>query len=355
MKIPVQTRRQLLQSTSALMLATLLPGCAALQGGRSNRRPVAFADIPRSEYGFATTADEVAAAYDLRGKTILVTGCNSGLGYESLRTFAARGAHVIGTARTAEKAAQACQSVAGKTTPVVCELSSMESVAACADTVQKLLARDDEALDVLMCNAGIMALPKLEQMTLQVDGKPVVLEKQFVVNHLGHYLLARRLLPQLLAALAGRVVMVSSGGYTLAPAGGIQFDNLSYAQGYQPFKAYGQSKLANILMANELSRRYFADGLTANSIAPGVVATNLGRYISGKMRDPDKPLGKGQKWPDQGAATQVYAAIDTRLADVSGYYFEDCNPVELRGPYATDAALAERLWQVSEQLVKNYQ
>ena len=89
-------------------------------------------------------------------------------------------------------------------------------------------------------------------------------------------------------------------------------------------------------------------------MAPGVVATNLGRYISGKMRDPDKPLGKGQKWPDQGAATQVYAAIDTRLADVSGYYFEDCNPVELQGPYATDADLAARLWDESERLVAGY-
>jgi NAD(P)-dependent dehydrogenase (short-subunit alcohol dehydrogenase family) len=107
-------------------------------------------------------------------------------------------------------------------------------------------------------------------------------------------------------------------------------------------------------MAKELTRRYFATGITANAIAPGVVATNLGRYITGEMRDPDEPLGKGQKWPDAGAATQVYVATDPRLANVSGYYFEDCNPAELRGDYANDAALAEKLWQISAQLVQPF-
>jgi len=350
MQITTQTRRQLLQSTAALAVTASLPGCAALPGAQRPRQPVTFVDIPRSEYGFATTADEVLASLDLTGTTVLVTGCNSGLGYESLRSLAAHGAHVIGTARTQAKAEQACASVTGNTTPVVCELTSMASVVACADAVQTLLARNKESLDVLMCNAGIMALPELEQ----VDVNGVVLEKQFVVNHLGHFLLTRQLLPLLAAAPQGRIVMVSSGGYSLAPTGGIQFDNLSGAAAYQPFKAYGQSKLANILMASELTARYFDEGITANSIAPGVVATNLARYISGKMRDPDKPLGKGQKWPDQGAATQVYVAADPRLANVSGYYFEDCNPVELKGPYATDSALAQQLWQVSEELVSSY-
>jgi NAD(P)-dependent dehydrogenase (short-subunit alcohol dehydrogenase family) len=337
------TRRAVLQSGSLLALGSMLPGCASTA---KRGAPVAFADIPRSDYGFETTAADVAAGYDLSGMTVLITGCNSGLGYESMKSLAGRGAHVIGTARTAEKAKTACDSVEGRTTPLVCELTDMDSVVRCANAVNGIA----EPIDVLMCNAGIMALPELEQ----VDVNGVTLEKQFVVNHLGHYLLTRRLLPQVMDADKPRIVMLSSSGYTLAPKEGIVFDNLSWSEGYQPFKAYGQTKLANALMAKDLSRRYFADGLDANAVHPGLVGTNLGRYISGKPRDPDEPLRKGFKTPEQGAATQVYVAIDTRLADASGYYFEDCNPSEMKGANASDMELASQLWDVSEQLVRAY-
>lgn len=336
-------RRYLLQAAVALAAtASLPPSLGAAE--------IAFADIPRSSYGFATTCDEVAAGYDLSGLTVLITGCNSGLGYESMRTLAAHGAHVIGTARNREKAQEACASVAGKTTPLACELTDMQSVVDCAAAVHAL----DMPIDVLMCNAGIMALPKLEQVTILVDGKPVLLEKQFVVNHLGHYLLTRRLLPRVEAAPAGRIVMLSSTGYTLAPKEGIQFDNLSGEQGYKPFTAYGQTKLANALFSLELSRRYADSSLTSNAVHPGMVATDLGRYITGKPRDPNAPLRKGFKTPVQGAATQVYCAIDRRLKGVSGYYFEDCNPVQMQGPNPADMALAARLWEVSEGLVQGY-
>ncbi len=332
-------RRSMLQASMAAAVATSLPRTLFANG-------IAFADIPRSDFGFATTCDEVVAGHDLSGKVILVTGCNSGLGYDSLRSLAAAGAHVIGAARTMEKAEKACASVAAKTTPVVCELTDMDSVAQCAQDVQSL----GKPLDVLMCNAGIMALPKLEQ----VDVNGVMLEKQFVVNHLGHHLLTRLLMNQVLAAPAGRVVTVSSSGHALAPKGGILFDNLSGDDGYQAFKAYGQSKLANILMTNELTARY-AGGesrFTANATHPGLVATNLGRYMRrGKPRDPDAPLREGMKTSPQGAATQVYVSIDPRLDGVSGYYFGDCNPEETKGEYATDPALAKRLWEVSDELV----
>jgi NAD(P)-dependent dehydrogenase (short-subunit alcohol dehydrogenase family) len=267
-----------------------------------------------------------------------------------MRTFAAHGAHVIGTARTLAKAQEACASVTGKTTPLACELTDMQSVVDCANAVSAL----DLPLDVLMCNAGIMALPKLEQVPITVAGKPVLLEKQFLVNHLGHHLLTRRLLPQVAAAPAGRVVVLSSIGYTLAPKEGIQFDNLSGENGYKPFTAYGQSKLANALFAMELSRRHAGSSLTANAVHPGMVATDLGRHITGKPRDPNAPLRKGFKTAAQGAATQVYCAIDRRLKGVSGYYFEDCNPAQMEGPNPADAALAARLWQVSEMLVQDY-
>jgi len=338
------SRRYFIKSSAGLALMSALPGCASLS--TPGRTPVAFADIPRSEYGFATTADEVLADIDLSGKTVLITGCNSGLGYQSMRAMAAKGAHVIGTARTQEKADTACKSVQGMTTPLVCELTNMDSVVACADAVNKIGA----PIDILICNAGVMALPKLEQ----VDVSGVMLERQFVINHLGHYLLTRKVLPQVQAADTPRIVMVSSLGYTLAPEGGIQFDNLSGDNGYQAFKNYGQTKLANILFAKELDRRYFDAGISSNAIHPGLVSTNLGRYITGRMPDPNKPLRKGQKTAVQGASTQVYVGTDPRLEGVSGFYFEDCNPVATKGGYADDPALALKLWDVSEELVQAY-
>jgi NAD(P)-dependent dehydrogenase (short-subunit alcohol dehydrogenase family) len=325
-------RRDFIAAGSTLAAASMLP--APLWAG--------IEDIPVSPYGFDTTAEEVARGIDLTGKTMLVTGCNSGLGYESMRVMAAQGAHVIGTARTYEKAETACNSVEGRATPLVCELTDFESIVACADAVNEM----DEPLDILMCNAGIMALPKLEQ----VNG----IEKQFVVNHLGHYILTRRVLGLVEAAPAGRIVILSSIGYKNAPKEGIQFDNLSGEVGYSPFTAYGQTKLANALFSLELARRYEDTNLTSNAIHPGMVATNLGRYITGKPRDPDAPLRKGFKSVDQGASTQVYVAIDPKLAGVSGYYFEDCNPVDPTGPHMHDYELAAKLWDVSEEMTADY-
>ncbi len=325
-------RRKVLLSGSALAASAFLP--THLWAG--------IEDVPRSDYGFETTADDVVQSIDLNGKTAVITGCNSGLGLESMRAMAKQGAHVIGTARTMEKAQTACDSVDGQTTPLVLELTDFDSVVACADQISAL----DEPIDVLMCNAGIMALPKLEQ----VNG----LEKQFVVNHLGHYILTRRLLPKVEAADASRIVMVSSIGYKNAPKEGIQFDNLGWDEGYSPFTAYGQTKLANALFSRELARRYEGNKVTSNSIHPGLVATNLGRYITGKPRDPNEPLRDGFKTVNQGASTQVYVAVDPRLDGVSGYYFEDCNPVEPEGPHMHDDALALKLWDVSEEITGDY-
>ena len=325
-------RRTLIQTGSAVGLVALRPSSVWAD----------LSDVPHSDYGFATTADEVVADLDLSGQTVLITGCNSGLGYESMRVMVARGAHVIGTARTMTKAQDACASVGGKTTPLVCELTDFDSVVECSNQVQAL----NLPLDALMLNAGIMAPPKLEQ----VNG----LEKQFVVNYLGHYLMTRRLLSQVDAAPAGRIVNLSSIAYKNAPKEGILFDDLSGEAGYNPFKFYGQSKLATALFSRELARRYADANFTSNSVHPGMVATNLGRYITGKMRDPEAPLRKGFKTADQGASTQVYVAADPRLAGVSGYYFEDCNPVVPDSPLMEDDALALKLWDVSEELTAAY-
>ena len=201
-------------------------------------------------------------------------------------------------------------------------------------------------LDVLMCNAGIMGLPKLEQ----VNG----IEKQFVVNHLGHFILTTRLLSQVEAAAEGRIVMVSSIGYQNAPNAGIEFNNLSGNRSYKPFTAYGQTKLANALFAFELARMYEGTSLSANAIHPGLIATNLARYITGKPRDPNEPLRKGFKTVEQGAATQVYVATHPNLKGVSGYYFEDCKPVVPTGLHMSDEILAAQLWAVSQALTAPY-
>ena len=297
---------------------------------------------PRSPFTRRSTAEEVTEGLDLTGKTALITGCNSGLGLETMRVLAMRGAHVIGAARTLEKAKEATQSVKGKVTPVACELSDFDSVVACANTVTAL----DTPIDMLICNAGIMALPKLEQK--------YGLELQFVTNHLGHFLLVNRLLPKVIDADAGRIVMLSSAAHMQAPKEGIQFDNLSGENGYTAWRAYGQSKLANALFALDLSERLKDTTVTANSLHPGVIATNLGRNMSGLFSlTIGLLLAPTMRSIPQGAATQCYVATSPDLAGVSGYYFADSN-VKTPSKHARNKDMARKLTEVSEQIVSRY-
>lgn len=319
----------------------LLAGSAAVAAGCSEDAPPDRpSGVPVGEFNADSTAEEVTAGIDLSGKTALVTGCNSGLGYETMRVLALRGAHVIGTGRTLEKAETACASVAGETTPLVLELSDFDSVAACAAGVTAV----GRPLDMLICNAGIMALPELQQ----VYG----LERQFVVNHLGHFLLVNRLREIVEAAPQGRITVVSSSGYQWAPEAGIEFDNLSGAVGYEPNRAYGQSKLANGLFAFELARRYAGTSVTANAVHPGVINTNLGRHFEKWKLFIAGLIGwTFMKSVEAGAATTCYVAAHPALAGVSGHYFADCNP-EVPGPAMRDPELAARLWKVSEELTE---
>lgn len=287
------------------------------------------------KFGKSSTAEHVTEGLDLHGKVALVTGVNSGIGLETMRVLELRGAHVIGTSRTLEKAEAACRSVKGTATPLACELEDQASIRACARDVAKL----GRPLDIVIANAGIMALPKLE--------KVAGIEKQFATNHLGHFLLVNLLRPQL--AEAGRVVVVSSSAHFQAPSGGIDFDNLSGDRGYGAFRAYGQSKLANVLFANALARR-LGPSRTANSLHPGVIGTNLARsmnpIVSGLLGLLMRPFGKTIP---QGAATTCYVATRPELAGVTAKYFSDC-AVAKPSRHAGDEALAERLWDVSEKL-----
>jgi NAD(P)-dependent dehydrogenase (short-subunit alcohol dehydrogenase family) len=303
-------------------------------------------DAPRSTFPPDATAEDVTAGIDMSGKTVVVTGCNSGIGLETMRVLALRGAHVIGTARTLERGQEACASVQGKATPIVLELSDFDSVVACAAQIRAL----DTPIDVLICNAG-MLLNELQQ----VRG----LEIQFVVNHLGHFILTNRVLDLVTAAPQGRVVVVGSMSHRQVPPGGIQFDNLS-GQGWER-QSYGHSKLANGLFSLELSKRLASTTATSNSLHPGVVQTNIMRSLN--FTPPPAPPGGSAprqggggfafEQPAQGAATSCYLASNPALAGVTGLYFVDCNPAE-QSDHQKDAAMAAKLWQVSADLTRQY-
>jgi len=340
-------RRNFVIGAGAVVVAGGIAGSYALrrrvQGGAEVARPPG---VPLSPFDAESTAEEVTAGIDLTGKTVLVTGATSGLGLETMRVLALRGAHVVGTGRTLEKAKAACDSISGRTTPVALELERWDTIVSATDLIKTL----GMPIDMLICNAGIMALPELEQ----VYG----LEKHFVVNHLGHFLLVNRLLPQVQAAEQGRVVVVSSMGYQWAPAGGIEFDNLSGERGYDPNKMYGQSKLANGLFSLELSRQLREAGSTAtsNAVHPGVILTNLGRHFDPWKRTVSKLIGwTFMKSIPEGAATTCYVATAPALASISGQYFENCNPVvPMPGKRMDDLVLAQKLWQTSTDLVSEY-
>jgi NAD(P)-dependent dehydrogenase (short-subunit alcohol dehydrogenase family) len=327
------TRREVVQTGSVaaiLAAAGLSPANAGLS------------EVPASPFNSGSTAEDVTAGLDLSGKTVLITGVNSGMGLETMRVLAMRGAHVLGTARTKEKAETACKSVEGKTTPLVCELTDFASVAACANAAKAV----GKPIDVLICNAGVMALQELQQ----VNG----IEKHFVVNHLGHFVLVNHLLDTVRASKQGRIVMISSFGYEKAHEDGIEFDNLSGERDYDHRRAYAQSKLANLLFTRSLSKMLSGSNATANAVDPGIVDTNLKRHFGWFMSIASFVFGSFiAKTTAEGASTACYLATNPNLAEVSGQYFTDCQVTETNDN-ARDDELATKLWDVSVELTKPY-
>ena len=333
-------RREFLYGTTALTLP-VLAGCD------NSDEPVASIDLnyPVSPFGAKSTAEEVTLGLDLTGKTAVVTGCNSGLGYETMRVLAMRGAHVIGTGRNLEKASKACSSVSGKTTPVALELSNFDSIVECTNAIAQLTL----PIDILVCNAGINTFSDLEL----VNG----VERTFAVNHLGHFLLVNRLMPLLRESRESRIVHVSSkSAYVQAPNVGIDFDNLKGEGAFDYWEAYGRSKLANALFSIELSTRLKGSSITSNALHPGLVQTNIARNAPVILRTAfDWFGGLISKSIEEGAATQVYVATNPNLKEVSGAFFEDCNPVNVSGDhFLFDKAMAERLWTTSEKMIESY-
>jgi len=341
------TRREFIARSIGLSLAglALLSSCSLMANIPKIPKLAKLQGYMRNKFDADSTAEEVTIGLDLSDKTILVTGANSGLGFETMRVLALRGAHVLAAARNMEKATKAASSVVGHVTPIVCELTDFESVVQCAESVEKYSA--GKPLDALICNAGIMGGDDLQTTR--------GLEKQFVVNYLGHFLLAQRLLPQLKAAPQGRIVLVSSGLYTKAPAAGIELENLTGKKSYDRFTAYGQSKLAMALFAVEFSHRFSQGSVTANALYPGVIQTNLFRNMPWYIRL-GMTLGGWafMKTVEEGAATQCYVASHPSLDKISGLLFADCNPVVPEGSHLANRELSKKLWQVSLELTKEY-
>jgi NAD(P)-dependent dehydrogenase (short-subunit alcohol dehydrogenase family) len=289
-------------------------------------------------FGYGSTAESVTSGLSLAGKTILVTGCNSGLGREACRVFALRGALVLGTARTKEKATRACAAFPGKAIGYACELSDPASVRGCVAAIKA----EGHHLDAIICNAGIMMLPRLE--------KSYGYELQFFTNYIGHFILVTGLLD--LLTDEGRVVTLSSEGHRQAPREGIAFANLSGDKGYKPLEAYGQSKFALLLLAKELQRRFAGTGKTAYAVHPGVVRTNLARSLGPVLSRVLAAIGPlFFKSVEEGAATEVFAAVSPMALPLAGNYFADSNVKKPRAD-SEDAILALRLWDESERIVE---
>lgn len=327
-------RRQFLKLSGALLATPAVASC-----GHSK---LPDTDVPRSNFGEDSTAEAVTEGIDLGGRIALVTGCTSGIGYETMRVLALRGAYVLGTSRSLSRAEQATASVTGVTSPLALDLGDPQSVIECAAQVRSLR----EPIDILVCNAGYRGGGNEREL---IGG----VEKHFAINHLGHFLLVNRLLDRLYFGWQARIVVVASRtSYTDAPQQGILFDDLAMTDGYSDALAYGHSKLANVLFAEGLARRLRGTRITANSLHPGVINTDIDRNLNPVLR-----FGFGVltalvgKSVEQGAATSCFVATNPMLDTTSGAYFEDCNAVTVEDSHHGDTAMADRLWDVSETLL----
>jgi len=303
---------------------------------------------PLNQYTKESTAEDVSEGLDLGGQIALVTGGTAGIGLETVRVLALRGAHVLATGRSLAKVEQACQGIAGKVTPLALELTDLDSVNRCAARV----VEQGLTPTIVICNAGMMNFGELEL----VAG----IEKQFFANFLGHFVLVNNLLPAMLAQGVGRFVHVSSDtAYKDSPKSrpreGIDFDNLRGEGLYDGGQAYGRSKLANALFSFALARRLKGTGLTSNALHPGSVLTNISHSAPAEIRQQIAEWAHRLRTVEQGAATQVYLATSPDLNGVSGRFFEVCNPVNLSFPhFLYDPALAEKLWCVAEEMAGEY-
>jgi len=292
-------------------------------------------------------ASQSVEPVDLKGKTAIVTGANTGIGYITAKELAKMGANVIIACRDPQRSSDALARLKSETgndniEALPLDLNSLASVRSFAKEFQQR----NQPLNLLINNAGIMALP--ERQTTE-DG----FEKQIGVNHFGHFLLTTLLLDDLKKGVPSRVVNVSSEGHKLAR---FDLENLQFEKpgSYGSWTAYGNSKLANILFAAELQKRMTAEGVdvSAFSLHPGVIKTELGRNMTGVVKFLNKTVAPlFLSTPEQGALTTLFCAVRPEALDNKGKYFSKCAVASTSGP-GRDQKLAEDFWKLSEELVK---
>ena len=300
----------------------------------------------------------------LKDKVIVITGGNTGLGLESAKRLAEGGATIVLTSRNAAKGAKAVTSIeeyaagsAGKVFSLPLDLCDLSSVKAFPDKVKNVLG-DNVKVDVLLNNAGVMAIPEFE---LTKDGY----EKTFQTNHLGHFALTGRMLPML--DDGARIVNVSSMAHLIV-ADGLDMENLNSEKEYKPWDAYGRSKMENILFTKELQRRIDNASLNISTVAlhPGAVRTDLARYLIGEdkyvaMDEQQKaipkfsldtlallPLVYFTKAVDRGATSQIWLS-SFQGDNVAGKFYQNCKEVKLVNS-ACDMKKARKLWSMSEEM-----
>ncbi|XP_071795688.1 retinol dehydrogenase 12-like [Asterias amurensis] len=286
----------------------------------------------------------------LDGKTIIITGANTGIGKETARDFAKRGARVILACRDLAKAEAAVTEICketGSNNLVVrkLDLASLASIRAFAEKIKA----EETRLDILVNNAGIMMCPEWKTE----DG----FEMQLGVNHLGHFLLTNLLLDLIKSSSPSRIVNVASLAHIW---GKMHWDDLMMRSGYDALLSYGQSKLANILFSKELSKRLAGSGVSVYSLHPGSVRTELTRYFNQGLKFPlsyifsiitSAPIRMLVfKSAVQGAQTSIYCSVTEELKDVTGMYYSDCAEVK-PNRLAQDEESGRRLWEVSAELV----
>ena len=307
-----------------------------------------------SGFGWGSTTDEVLAGVDLSGRTVFITGANSGLGQETARAMAAKGAHVVMAGRDQAKLDEAVAAIRtglsdAQLDTITVDLGSLESIRAATSRARQRFGK----IDLLINNAGVMACP----FTHTADG----FEMQLGTNHMGHFALTGELFPLIERGDLKRIVNLSSRGHHFAP---VDFDDPHFERrAYDPWVSYGQSKTANVLFTVGLEQRFAVLGIHAYAVHPGGIQTNLGRHMTPEMvetlmaRVTSRDTGFQWKTIPQGAATSCWAATAPDLEGRGGVYCEDCHVAETDDEaatggvrsYALNTSYAERLWALSEQ------
>ena len=307
-----------------------------------------------NSFGADTTAEEAAGDIDLSGKTIVLTGGSAGLGVETARVLAKRGARVVSVVRDRAKAEAAAERIRESVPNAEIEFAELDLFD--LDSVRK--GADDIAarfpkIDCLINNAGVMMCP----LGRTKEG----LDTQLGTNHLGHFVLTARLIDNLIAAGSARIVNLSSGGHRLSP---LRFDDPFFERDeYNKFTAYGQAKTANVLFSVGLDKRFKDRGIRSYAVHPGAIQTELSRHMDQddiKTLMSSRPQSEPMKFKvvEAGAATTVWAATSPELDGQGGVYCEDCNVAEVIDEpgvsfgvvsWAVDEEAADKLWALSEE------